>query len=357
MDAALVLPAQLRRHGVAAEHRVDRVRDVRMDHDPFAVLDLHDHVERRRRLPLQDALLGPAAACLLVAERDALDPADQVGQRRVQHQVVEVVAVGRPDELHAAFGDGAGGDRLQLRPDLVDHDDLGHVVLHRLDHHLVLERRRPDLHPAGLADRRVRDVAVARDLVRRVDDHDALAQVVGKDARRLPQHRRLADARPAHDQDRLSGLDEVADDLDRAVDRPPDATRQAHDLAAPVPDRADPVEGPLDAGPVVVAERPDLVDNQRDVGLGDLAVREDDLAIGKARFRDAAQVQHDLDERGPVGQRMDRRHDLRGQRTEQRVEVVDQLAGRMVGHTLPFSGLPARGPARRRGRASPSSGA
>ncbi len=328
--------------------------DVGVDHDPLAILDLHDHVERRRRLALEDALLGPAAARLLVAQRHALDAADQVGERRVQHQVVEVVAVRRPDQLDAALGDRPGGHRLQLRPDLVDHDDLGHVVLDRLDHHLVLERRRADLHPARLADGRVGDVAVAGDLVRRVHDHDALAQVVGQDAGGLAQHRRLADARAAHDEDRLPGLHEVADDLDRAVDGPPDPAGQPDDLAGPVPDRADPVERPLDAGPVVVAERADLVDHQRDVGLGHLAVQEDDLAVGEARLRDAAQVQHDLDEPARVGQGMDRRHDLRRQRAEQRVEVVDHLAGRMLSHALPFSGSPAPGPARRRGRASPS---
>ena len=85
--------------------------------------------------------------------------------------------------------------RLELGADLVDDDDLGHVVLDRLDHHLVLERRRADLHPARLADGRVRDVAVAGDLVAGVDDDDALAHVVGQDAGGLAQHRRLADAR------------------------------------------------------------------------------------------------------------------------------------------------------------------
>ena len=196
-----------------------------VDGDPLAVLDLDDHVERRRRLALQHALLGPPAAGLLVAEGHALDPADEVGQGRVEHQVVEVVAVGRADELDAALGDRPRGLRLQLRPDLVDDDDLGHVVLDRLDHHLVLERRRADLHPARLADGRVRDVAVAGDLVRGVDDDDALAHVVGQHAGGLAQHRRLADARAAHDQDRLPGLDEVVDDLDRAVDRAPDRGR------------------------------------------------------------------------------------------------------------------------------------
>src|SRR6185295_5939328 len=117
---------------------------------------------------------------------------------------------------------------------------------------------------------RVGDVAVARDLVRGVDDDDALAEIVGEDPGGLAEHRRLADAGPAHDQDRLPGLDEVVDDLDRPVDRATDPERQPDDLAAAVPDRADPVECPLDAGPVVVAEAADVLDDVGDVGLVDL---------------------------------------------------------------------------------------
>ncbi len=201
------------------------------------------------------------------------------------------------------------------------------------------------------------DVAVARDLVRRVHHDHALAQVVREHAGSFAEHGGLADPGATHDQDRLPGLHEVTDDLDRAVDGPPDPARQPDDLAAPVPDRADPVERALDAGPVVVAERADLLDDQRDVGLGHLAVEKRDLGVGEARLRDAAQVQHDLDERRLVGQSMDRGHDLRRQRAEERIEVVDQLAGRMVSHSLPFSGWPAPWPARRRGPGSPSSGA
>ena len=112
MDAFLVAPAQLGRDGVAAQQRVDRVGDVAVDRHPLAVLDLDDDVERRRRLALEHALLRPPAARLLVAEGHALDAADEVGQGRVEHQVVEVVAVRRADELDAALGDGPRG----LRP-------------------------------------------------------------------------------------------------------------------------------------------------------------------------------------------------------------------------------------------------
>ena len=166
--------------------------------------------------------------------------------------------------------------------------------------------RRPDLHPPGPADGRVRDVAVAGDLVARVHHDDALALVVGQHAGGLAQHRGLADARPAHDQDRLPGLDEVVDDLDRAVDRAADAAGQADDLAGPVADGADAVERPLDAGAVVVAEDADVVDDVLDVRLGDLAVEQRHLAVGEAGLGPAAEVHHDLDQLGRIGQRAGR---------------------------------------------------
>ena len=174
------------------------------------------------------------------------------------------------------------------------------MVLDGLDHHLVLERWGPDLHPPRLADRRMRDVAVAGDLIGGVDHDDPLAEVVGQDARGLAQHRGLADAGPTHDEDRLPGLHEVVDDLDRPVDSATDPARQPDDLALPIADGADPVEGPLDTGTVVVAERPDVVDDERDIGLVDLAVQQHHLRIGEACLRPATQVHDDLDQGAPV---------------------------------------------------------
>ena len=62
----------------------------------------------------------PPPPRLLVAQGHRLDAADEVGEGRVHHQVLQGVAVGGGDELHAALGDGAGGRGLQLRADLVD---------------------------------------------------------------------------------------------------------------------------------------------------------------------------------------------------------------------------------------------
>ena len=53
--------------------------------------------------------------------------------------------------------------------------------------------------------------------------------------------------------------------------------------------------------------------------------------VGEARLRPPAEVHHDLDQGLAVGQRVDRRDDLRRQRREQGVEVVDRFALAIVG--------------------------
>ena len=94
---------------------------------------------------------------------------------------------------------------LQLGADLIDDDHLRHVVLDRLDHDRVLSGRRRHLHPPGAADRRVRDVAVARDLVADVSTMTTRLRRSSASTRAtLAQHRRLADAGPPEQQDALA---------------------------------------------------------------------------------------------------------------------------------------------------------
>src|SRR4029077_7356345 len=136
-----------------------------------------------------------------------------------------------------------------------------------------------------VADPRVRDVAVPGDLVAGVDDDDALAEVVGEDARDFAQHRRLADAGAPEQHDALSAVDDVADDVDRPEHRPADAAGEPDDLPRPVADGADPMERSLDPGAVVVTEGADVPDDVGDIGLDDLTVEEDLLAVGEPRLR------------------------------------------------------------------------
>lgn len=44
----------------------------------------------------------------------------------------------RPDELHAAFGDGARRHGFEFGADFVNDDDLRHVVFHGFYHYGVL---------------------------------------------------------------------------------------------------------------------------------------------------------------------------------------------------------------------------
>src|SRR5439155_11482207 len=132
------------------------------------------------------------------------------------------------------------------------------------DHHGVLQLGQGHLHPAGAADGRVRDVAVARDLVGGVDDDDALAELLGEDAGDLAALGRLADAGLAEHQDALAGLDDVAHDVDGAEDRAADATGEADDAPGAVADRRDTVQGAFDAGAVILPELADAGDDVLD---------------------------------------------------------------------------------------------
>jgi hypothetical protein len=106
-----------------------------VDREAVAILDLDGDVEGGRGLALQHGFLRAPPLGFLIGERHALDAADEVVERWVHHQVLDGVAVRGADQLDAALGDGARGQRLLLGRDLVDDDDFGHVVLHRFDHH------------------------------------------------------------------------------------------------------------------------------------------------------------------------------------------------------------------------------
>src|ERR1019366_6898899 len=178
--------------------------------------------------------------------------------------------------------------------DLVDDDDLRHVVLHRLDHHRVLQLRPGHLHPPRPADPGMGDVAIPGDLVAGVDHHYPLATLVSQDAGHLAQHGRLADARFAQQQKALTADHDVADDLHPAGHRPAHPAGQADDLPSPIADGADPVQGAGDPGTVVPAEVTHPVGHVGDVLQADRGVAEDHLTALEARLRLPAQVEDNL---------------------------------------------------------------
>ena len=132
---------------------------------PARIVDLDEHVERRRGLALENRFLRPSPASFLVGQRHALDATEEVVERRVDQEILQRLTVRGGDELNSALGNRARRRRLELSADLVDDDDLGHVVLDRLDHHRVLQHRSLYLHATRPSDAGMRDVAVAADLV------------------------------------------------------------------------------------------------------------------------------------------------------------------------------------------------
>ena len=73
--------------------------------------------------------------------------------------------MGSTDQLDTTFGNRPCCRSLGFRPDLIDDDHFGHVILHCLDHHVMLEVRLGNLHAASVAQGRMGDVTVAGDLV------------------------------------------------------------------------------------------------------------------------------------------------------------------------------------------------
>lgn len=132
------------------------------------------------------------------------------------------------------------------------------MVLHRLDHEVVLLRRVRHLHSAGAANGRVGHVAIAANLGGGVDDDHPLVEVVRQDAGQLPDDGRLAHARTAQQEQAVGGVQQVPDHVRVAGHSAPDATCEANDLAAAVAYAADAMQRARQPRPVVSPEGPQL---------------------------------------------------------------------------------------------------
>ena len=275
---------------------------------------LHQRIECWRRLPLQNGFLCSAPPGFLITQGDGVNSAKQIRQGWIHQQIVERLPMRGRDQLHSPFGNSPGGQRFGFGSDLVDDDNLGHVIFHGFNHHCVLQVRPRHLHPAAGADAGMRNIAVAADFIRCIDDDDSFHEFGGKHTRALPQKRSFPHAGPAKQEQALSGLNHIAKNIHRAKDRPAHAARQSDDDVAPVPYRRYPVQRALDARTVILGEGADAVSYIVQVFAGDRRIRHIDRAVGKPGFRRPAEVQNGLDEIPEVGLVMQRvsnvgRHD------------------------------------------------
>ena len=258
------------------------------------VLDFHQGVEGRRRPPLQDRFLRAPATGLIVPQGHRFDPTHQVAQGRIGKQVFQRDPVRRAHQLHASLRDRARRQRLQGGTDFVNDHRLRGVVLHRFNHHPVLELRGRYHHPPRPPDALMRNVAVTGDLIRRVHHHHPLAQLLRQHPRHLPQHRRLPHPRPPQQQQARPRLDQVPDNLNATVYRPPAAAGQAHDFTVAIPQRRDSVQRVFDSSPVVVSERAHRFNHVPQMTTLHLPAGQLDLRRREPHLRPAAQVQDHL---------------------------------------------------------------
>ena len=75
---------------------------------------------------------------------------------------------------------------------------------------------------------------------------------------------------------------------------------------------------------------PDVLDDERQVRLDDLPLEQAHLRIREAGLRSASEVHDDLDQGGTIREGVDGRHDLRRQRRQQGVKIVDQFTGALT---------------------------
>jgi hypothetical protein len=170
------------------------------------------------------------------------------------------------------------------------------VVLHRLDHHRVLGSYLRDLHAPRAAHARVRDVTIAGDLVRGVDNHDAPTVLIGQEASRLTQQGGLPDSWPTQEQYALPLGHKVTDDIKRSADGAADAAGQADDLAPTVAHSGDAVQRARNTGTIIVAERAKLRCDSSEIRGGDLHYAEVTLLFHEASRREAPEIQHHLNQ-------------------------------------------------------------
>ncbi len=168
------------------------------------------------------------------------------------------------------------------------------MVLDRFNHHLVLVGRHLDLHPARLAHRRVRHIAIPADFVRGIDDNHPFG--FGQDPGGFAQQGGFAHARTAQDQDAFPAFDDVLDDVNRPVDGAAHAQGQPHDLPAPVANGRDAMQGPFDARAVIGVKIADPFHDMIQFFAGDLFLAQDGLFFNIARRGNPPQIQDDLEQ-------------------------------------------------------------
>jgi hypothetical protein len=125
------------------------------------------------------------------------------------------------------------------------------------------------LHTPRSTNRRVGDIAIPGNFIAGVDHHNTLPQIIGENASDLAQSRCLPDPGPAHQKQGLTAIEKIAHHRHRPEHRATNAAGQTHHLPSAVTDGTDPMQGSLNARPVIRAKLAETVHHRLQIGARD----------------------------------------------------------------------------------------
>ena len=227
------------------------------------------------------------------------------------------------NQLHAAFRDGSGGLRFQFPANFVNDNHFRVMIFHRFNHDLVLKRRSGHLHAPGGAYRGVRHVSISANFVGGI--HNNHAPRFRQYSRGFAQHGGLANARFSQNQDALTGMDQIRDDINRAVNSPTDAAGEPNDFPPPVANRGNAVQCAFHPRPIIRVKIANAFCHVIQVKLCNELFGEGQFGIHKAGGRQPAKVQNYLQQFIKVILGLDRARDFRRQHRKHRFQVVSDF--------------------------------
>jgi hypothetical protein len=197
---------------------------------------------------------------LFQRQRDRARAADETGKIRIQHDIPEPPPMRRRDELDTASRNCAHDARVVFEANLVHDDHLGAMVHNRLKNDLSLRAacrraagiRQWDLQAPRASDCGMGRLSISTDLVTRIGNHNAPVEFIGKDRRRAAEQGRLPGARRADHQDVLAARQEICDRARGSFDGPSGTERKPDDLMITIANARDTMQGPIDAGSVIL---------------------------------------------------------------------------------------------------------
>jgi hypothetical protein len=172
------------------------------------------------------------------------------------------------------------------------------MVFHGFNHHRVLVLGHGYLHAASATYSRVRNVAIARYFIGRVDNNDSFVEFFRKHPRDFAEFSCLAAAGAPQKENGLPRFDHVSNDVDRAINGTAYTTRQPYNALAAITDGRDAVQGSFNARAVILAKLTDTLNDIVDIGSGDGLVWPEahDFANGVPSFRTTSEIHNDLNQ-------------------------------------------------------------